>query len=70
MGDVEKDVEALERMHATGSDNLKVMASLSKTVVQVFYSRIKRENPELSEAAVLKKLHEELFYGRRDNHQH
>lgn len=67
MADVEKDVETLEQMHATGSDSLNIMASLSRTVVRVFYERIKRENPALSEQQVLKKLNEELFYGRRDN---
>ncbi len=70
MGDVEKDVETLERMRATGRDSLNIMASLSQTVVRVFYNRIKKENPELTETGVLKKLQEELFYGRRDNCQH
>ncbi len=68
LSDVQKDVEMLERMHATGRNNLLIMASLTQTVVRVFYKRIKKENPELSEEALFKKLHEELFYGRRDNH--
>lgn len=68
MGDVKKDVEGLRRMNASGSYNLKLMASLTAIVIRVNYERIKQTHPNWSNHAVLKKLHEDLFYGRRDNH--
>ena len=68
MGDVKKDVDDMIRMGATSKDSLRIMASLTATVIRVFYERLKRENPRLSKHEILKKLNEELFYGRRDNH--
>ena len=42
MGDVKKDVEDLLGMHATAKDKLRIIASLTATVIKVNYERIKR----------------------------
>lgn len=68
MGDVKKDVEDMIKMHATSKDSLRITASLTATVIKTFYERIKKDNPTLSKHDLLKKLNEEIFYGRRDNH--
>ena len=68
MGDWKKDIDDMLKMRATGKDSLRISASLTATVIRTFYERIKKENPRLSKHELLKKLNEEIFYGRRDNH--
>ena len=68
MGDWKKDVDDMLKMGATSKDSLRISASLTATVIKTFYERIKKENPGLSKHELLKKLNEEIFYGRRDNH--
>ncbi|MEW6748786.1 MAG: hypothetical protein AB1295_03710 [Candidatus Micrarchaeota archaeon] len=67
MGDVRKDVEDMVKMKATGADSLRIMASLTATVIRSFYRRKKNENPAASMHQHLKKMDEDIFHGRRDN---
>jgi len=67
MGDVKKDVDALIRAGASGEDSLRVAFDLDTTIIKIFGQRIRAENPSISKKALLKKIHEDLFYGRKDD---
>ncbi|MEW5996900.1 MAG: hypothetical protein AB1657_04885 [Candidatus Micrarchaeota archaeon] len=65
MGDVEQDMEAMKRIHASGSAKLRAASSLNEFMVKVFKERIRRRHPHADAGRVLKILREELSYGRR-----
>lgn len=67
MGDVKKDVDALIRAGVSGEDSLRVAFDLDSTIIRIFEQRIRAENPGISKKALLKKIHEDIFYDRKDN---
>ena len=67
MGDVKKDVDALIRAGVSGEDSLRVAFDLDTTIIKLFEQKIMTEHPGISKRVLLKKVHEDLFYDRKDN---
>ena len=67
MSDVRKDVEDIKKMHATGEATLMAAFSINNSIISIFEQKLKKDFPNLSKSELVKKIHEELFYGRTDN---